>query len=95
MFHFFRVSKIFMRQRGRPRFSAEKFLPHGSGKPRRRTLLCFRNFLVSNSFLDKRGGWREYHDFPSEFFCRRVPKIFVVEPFCAVLQNFSGGDKVY
>ena len=56
MFHFFRVSKILLRQRGRPRFPVEKFLPHGSGKPRRRTLLCFKIFLVSNNFLDKRGG---------------------------------------
>ena len=28
-------------------------------------------------------------------FCLTVPKLFVEEPFCAVLQNFSGSEKVY
>ena len=29
-------------------------------------------------------GGRDYRDIPSEVLCRRVPKTFVVEPFCAV-----------
>ena len=28
-------------------------------------------------------------------FCLTVPKFFVEEPFCAVLQKFSGGEKVH
>ena len=55
MFHFFRVSKIFMRKRGMPRFSSENIfltvLENLGG-----TILCSRNFVVSNIFLDKRGG---------------------------------------
>ena len=30
-----------------------------------------------------------------EFFCITVPKLFVEEPLCAVLQRVSGGEKVY
>ena len=33
------------------------------------SVLCFRKFAVAKKFMDKRGGeggWREYHDFPSE-----------------------------
>ena len=29
------------------------------------------------------------------FFCITVPNFFVEEPFCAVLQKTSGGEKVY
>ena len=45
-----------MRKRGMLRLSGEKFLPRGSGKPRRRTILCLGIFLVSNKFVDKREG---------------------------------------
>ena len=93
MFHFFRVWKSVMHKRGMPRFSVENFSSHSTGKPRRGTILCSRNFLVSNIFLDKRGGDRQ--DFLSEIFCRTVPKSFIAEPFCAVLQKFSGSDKAY
>ena len=40
-------------------------------------------------------GGREYHDFPSKNFSLTVPKNFAVEPFCAVFQKISGGEKVY
>ena len=33
--------------------------------------------------------------FSAEFFRLAVPKKFVVEPFCAVFQNFSCSEKVY
>ena len=35
------------------------------------------------------------HDFPSKIFCLTVPKHFVEEPFYAVFQKSSGGEKVY
>ncbi len=37
------------------RFSVENFLSHSAEKIRRRTLLCFTEFLVSKTFLEKRG----------------------------------------
>ena len=45
-----------MHKRGMPRFSVENFSSHSTGKLRRGTILCFRNFLVSNKLMDKRGG---------------------------------------
>ena len=93
MFHFFRVCKSFMHKRGMPRFSVEKFWSHNTGNPRSGTILCFRKVLVSNNFLDKRGG--DCQDFLSEIFCRPVPKSFIAEPFCAVFQKIFGSDKVY
>ena len=45
-----------MHKRGMPRFSVENFFSHSTGKLRRGTILCFRIFLVSNNFMDKRGG---------------------------------------
>ena len=73
-----------MHKRGMPRFSFEKLLSHSIGKPRRGTLLCFRIFLVSNNFMDKRGGG-EYHDFASEIYCRTVLKKIIGESFSASL----------
>ena len=52
----FSVIEKIMHKRGMPRFSFEKLLSHSTGKPRRGNLLCFRIFLVSNNFMDKRGG---------------------------------------
>ena len=43
-------------------------------------ILCFRRLC---------------HDFPSKIFCLTVPKHFVEEPFYAVFQKVSGGEKVY
>ena len=49
--------------------------------------------------LDKRGGGggvvSEYQDSPSKIFCLRVPKTFVEEPLCAVIQKVSKSEKVY
>ena len=45
--------------------------------------------------MDKRGGGREYQDFPTKSFCHRVPKNFIGEPFCAVFQKISSSEKVY
>ena len=52
-------------------------------------MLCFRNFLVSKKFMEKRGkGGGECHHFRSIFFCLTVPKNFVGQPFRVSL--FSG-----
>ena len=54
MFHYFRVSTIFMLQRVKSRFSVEIFLSHSAEKVRRVTLICFTEFLVSKTFLENR-----------------------------------------
>ena len=43
---------------------------------RRGTLLRFRRILVSENFMDKRAGGREYYNFPSKMFCLTVVKNF-------------------
>ena len=78
--------------------SVKNFLSHSAEKFRRGNLLCFRKFLVSKKFMDKRGvgpagGGREYQVFPSKFFCLTVLKIFIREPFSASL--ISGIQKFY
>ena len=57
----------------------------------RRGNLCFRKVLVSQNFMDERGG-REFHDFMLENFSLTVPKIFVEEPIC-VAENFWYREK--
>ena len=69
----FSVIEKIMHKKGMPRFSFEKLLSHGTGKPRRGTFLCFRGFSVSRKFMDRRGGGRNY-DLLSEIFCHTVPK---------------------
>ncbi len=54
-------------------------------------MLCFRNFLVAEKFMDKKAG--EYQDFPLKIFCLTVPKIFVGEPFSVSL--ISGIEKIF
>ena len=49
--------------RGLSRFSDGEFLSHSTEKFRRRTLLCFKKFLVSKSFTHKRGASRCYRKF--------------------------------
>ena len=56
------------------------------------SVLCFGMFPVANKFMDKKG---EYQNFPSKIFCLTVPKNFVREPFRAVFQKISRGEKVY
>ena len=57
-------------------------------------MLCFREYLVAKKFLDKK--WEgDYLNFPSKIFCLTLTKHFVEEPFCAVFQKISGGEKVY
>ena len=56
-------------------------------------MLCFRRLLLAKKIMDKRGGG--YPDFPSENFCLTMQKIFAGEPFCAVLEENSGSEKLY
>ncbi len=67
----------------------EIFLSHSAEKIRRGTLLCFTVFLVSKTFLEKR-GLREYQAFPSKCFCLTLQKNFVGEPISVSL--FLGRD---
>ena len=48
-----------------------KFFSHNPEKFRRGTLLCFRKFLVSKNFIDKRGGGRGCHDSKLQKFLAR------------------------
>ena len=78
----FPVSKNIMHKSGTSRFSVENLLFHSTKKLRRGANLCFRNFLLSKKFLDKR--W-ECHDFSSQIFCFTEPENFVGEPFSVSL----------
>ena len=92
-FGMFPVAKKFMdkREGGVSKFSVENFLSQSAEKFRRGTLKCVINFGY-RKILCFRGLC---HDFPSKVFCLTVPKHFVEEPFYAVFQKISGGDKVY
>ena len=54
---------------------------------------CFRKVPVAKKFMDKRVG--NYKGFPSKIVCLTVPKFFVGDPFRAVFQKRTGGQKVY
>ena len=55
----------------------------------------FQKFFGSKKVYGHKGGKGDYTNFLSKLFCFTVPKNFVEEPVCAVLQKFSGGEKVY
>ena len=76
----------------RSRFSVENFLSRSAKKVRRGTLLCFTEFLVSKTFLEKR-GLGEYQEFASKCFCLTLPKNFLGEPISVSL--FLGIDNFY
>ena len=71
------------------------FLSHSTETFRRGTrnpsVLFFRKFVVAKKFTVKKAG--EYQNFPSNFFCLKVPKIFVGEPF--ILPLISRIEKFY
>ena len=80
---------------GVSRVSVESFLSHSSEKDGRGTTLlcCFSKSFWQRKSLEKSG--REYQKFQSKVFCVTVPKRLVGEqPFCAVFQKISGGEKV-
>ena len=57
-------------------------------------MVCFRKPLVAKKFMEEKGEG-DYINFPSKIFCLIVPKHFVEEPFCAVFQKISVGEKIY
>ncbi len=63
MFHYFWVGTTILLQRVKSRFSVENFLSHSAEKIRRGPLLCFTEFPVSKTFLEKRGlgSIRSFH----------------------------------
>ncbi len=77
---------------GEPRFSDKICLSHRAEKFCRGTLSCFRDFVASTTFLEKRGVM-EYQEFPSNCFCLTLPKNFVGEPISVSL--FLGIDNFY
>ena len=93
----FKVSLIsgiesFRLQRVMSRFSVENCLSHSTETFRRGTFLCcFRNFLVTKKFMDKKE--RVVSKFPSKNFCLTMPKNAVGEPF--ILSLISGIEKVW
>ena len=50
----------------------------------------FQRFFVLKNSMGRRGGDREYHDIPSEFFYRTVLKNFVEESFSVSLISVIG-----
>ena len=62
-FRKFRVSQNFMNKKRISLNSVENFLSHSAEKFRKGILLFLRNFLVSKSFMDEKGG--------ITFFCRK------------------------
>ena len=76
---------------GLSKYSVEKFLTQIAETFRRGTLYSFISFGYRKCLC-----FRVFcHDFPSKSFCLTVPKHFVEEPFCAMFQEFSGGEKVH
>ena len=89
----FLVSKKFKDKRGGGYhdFLSNFFLSHSAEKFRRGTLQCVTNFGYRNILC-----FRELcHDFLPNFFCLTVPKNFIGEPFCAVFQKYSCGEKFF
>ena len=55
--------------------------------------VLFQKISGSENFMDTRGGG--VSRFSVEiFFCLTMPKRFIGEPFCAVFQKYSGGEKI-
>ena len=68
-----------------------KFLSLSAENFRRGTLLCFRNFLVSKSVRDKRGGG--YQGFRQNCFVSQYRKTSEVNP--SVFNKISAIEKFY
>ena len=54
-------------------------------------MLCFRIFLLTKKFMDKKEG--EVSRFSFDFFCLTVPKNNIGEPF--IVSLISGIEKFY
>ena len=66
-------------EEGVSRIFVKNFMSHSAEDFHRGTLLCFRDFLVSENVRDKRQG--RDHENPSKLFCLRLHKNFSVAPF--------------
>ena len=76
---------------GLSKLSVEKFFSQIAEKFQRGIFYSVNNFGYRKN-LCFRGLC---YDLPSKVFCLTVTKQFVEEPFCAVFQKTSGGEKVY
>ena len=74
-----------MSKRGISRLSLENLWSHSPEKLHRGTLLCFRKFLVSKKFVDKRGGVSRF--FVKNFLSRSAEKFRRGTPQCVT--NFG------
>ena len=75
-----------MHERDMPRFSVENFWSHNTGKLRSRSILCFRNFVVSKNFLYKRGGLSRFS--VRNFLSHSAEKFHSGTILCCVSENF-------
>ena len=75
--------------RGLSRYSIESIFLSQCRKVLYVKLLVCHIFGVAKNFMLQ----TVMHNFLSKYFCLRVPKIFVEEPFCAVFQKISGSQK--
>ena len=80
-----------MHKKGISLNSAEKFLSHSANKIRRRTLLCFKRFLVSKIFKQRRGEASRFCR--KNFLSHRTEKISPEN--LSVFQKISGGEKIF
>ena len=71
----------------------QRFSSHCAGKFLRGTVLCLTEFLVPKIFIVKRGEWEGTSRFFMKQICPTLPKSFVEEPFCVLLENISQGKK--
>ena len=53
----------------------------------------FTKFMVSKNLMDKMGGAKDYHDFPSKILCLSISKIFTGIFFSVSI--FLGSEKFY
>ena len=81
--------------RGISRFSKEFLLSHSTEKLREGTFPCSTKFLVSEKFMDKRGGGTEgvSQDNLSKFFVSQYRKISCRNP--SVFHKISGIEKLH
>ena len=78
------------------RFYLEVFLPHGTEKKRRRTLLCFTKSLVTKRLrIGEWGGDGGASRRSVERFCLTAPKNNVEDPFRAMFRKLSGSESLW
>ena len=92
-FRKFPAAKTSMDIGGVSKLSVENFLSHNAENfPKGTNLCCVTENFRQRKKLNKKGG---YHDLPWKNFRLRVPKNFVGENFCVVIQKNSGSGKLY